>query len=160
MVLTAGFSWLGFREIVRVDPVPYLSGEEGREEFLRRRIDVYSIYKESMKQLGPDDKVYLLDMRNYGYFLNKPWTGDYVFEHYNLEQFLKGLESPKETGRFFSDRGVTHLLVGTDITFSETLGFEKREALLFGSFLRANAMPLLVQGKYILFKLKETGGVT
>ncbi len=160
MVLTAGFSWLGFREIVRVDPVPYLSGEEGREEFLRRRIDVYSIYKESMKQLGPDDKVYLLDMRNYGYFLDKPWTGDYVFEHYNLEQFLKGLESPKETGRFFSDRGVTHLLVGTDITFSETLGFEKREALLFGSFLRANAMPLLVQGKYILFKLKETGGVT
>ncbi|MGI6240941.1 MAG: glycosyltransferase family 39 protein [Candidatus Omnitrophota bacterium] len=160
MVLAAGFSWLGFREIVRVDPVPYLSGEEGREEFLRRRIDVYPIYKESMKQLGPDDKVYLLDMRNHGYFLDKPWTGDYVFEHYNLERFLKGLESPKEVGRFFSDRGVTHLLVGTDITFSETMGLEKREALLFSSFLRENALPLLARRKHIFFKLKETGEAT
>jgi len=73
------------------------------------RIDVYPTYAKANEVLGPSDKLYLVHMRNLGYYLDRRWEADFVFERYTLEKVLAGASSAGDLTAFFRGRGVTHL---------------------------------------------------
>lgn len=92
-------------------PVPYWTGREGRDGYLARQIAGYPMYQAANRRLGPGDRLYLLNMKNYGYYLRRWWRADFVFESWRLEQVLAATATPGAVARFFDDRAVTHLLI-------------------------------------------------
>lgn len=145
----------GIVEIAKIKPQLFWTGRENREAFLGRVVDVASVYQEADGLLKGTDRLYLLDMKNYGYLLEAPLSGDCVFEHFSLQRFLTKTVRPEEVSRFFAERKATHLLMNREVTFSATLGLEDREAALFRFFLQSRAVPVLTRGPYILFELNR-----
>jgi len=89
----------------------------------------YLIYGVANRRLGPGDRVYLVNMRTWGYLLDLPgrgemqpfpngWRSDYTFEHYRLERALVDAAGPGEVAAYFRDQGITHLMIDEQLTLS------------------------------------------
>ena len=103
-------------------------------------------------RLAAGDRLYLVNMRTWGYLLDLPgrgemdpfpngWRSDYTFEHYHLELALRDARSLDDIDRFFDDRGVTHLMIDEEITLSpDAMG--SRERRLLAAYLQTRATEL------------------
>ena len=109
---------VGVKRVWEGNPLPFWLGKESRQEYLSRVLIGYPIYRETNQRLGPDDRLYLLNMRNFGYYLECRWRADFVFEFYRLQRFLGAAKSSDELVDFFSSHQVTHLLIDESITKS------------------------------------------
>lgn len=97
-------------------PIAFWFGRESRDEYLGRRLIGYSIYQAANRELGPEDRLYLVNMRNFGYYLEPDWRGDFIFEFYRLERLLSSTDD--DLGDFFRSQKITHLLIDEGITYS------------------------------------------
>lgn len=119
-------------------PWSYWAGNETREEFWRRRIQIYPIYEEANRRLGPDDVVYLVDMRHIGYLLECRWRADFIFQRWNLIRLLDSSATAPELARKLLDQGITHLMIDELLTLApEALNSRQRQ--LFMEFLNTQA---------------------
>ena len=144
----------GARRIAKERPFASWFGGETRPQYLAKQIDVYPMYARANELLGPGDKLYLIHMRNLGYFLDRRWEGDFVFERYTLEKALAGATSAGDVEAFFRGRGVTHLMINTSPLYAPGSGLEAREKALFEEFLASRVTPLATQGAFGLYRLK------
>jgi hypothetical protein len=130
-------------------PGRYWAGSESRVEYVERRIPTYSIYAAANATLGPGDRLYLINMRAWGYLLDLPgrgelepfpngWRADYTFGHFNLEKALIDARSPADVDEFFGARGITHLMVDEGVTFGAT-GLQEREKRVLVDYFRRRA---------------------
>jgi len=119
------------------------------------RIDVYPTYAKANEVLGPSDKLYLVHMRNLGYYLDRRWEADFVFERYTLEKVLAGASSAGDLTAFFRGRGVTHLMVNTAPLRARVGGLEAAERALFDEFLASHTDPVTISGDYGIYRLKK-----
>lgn len=128
------------------EPQRFWSGDETRDEFLARRLRPYSLYREANTRLGPGDRLYLVNMRTWGYLLDLPgrgemtpfpngWRSDYTFEHYRLERALAAAVGPADVAAFFRDQGITHLMIDEELTLSPD-ALAPREGRLLAEFMR------------------------
>jgi hypothetical protein len=144
----------GARRILEERPFAFWVGGETRAQYLAEQIDVYPMYARANELLGPDDNLYLVHMRNLGYFLDKKWEADFVFERYTLDKALAGASAAGDIEAFFRGRGVTHLMINTGPLFAPAGGLEAREKAFFEEFLASCAVPLATQGAIGLYRLK------
>lgn len=128
-------------------PGRYWSGSESRAEYLERRLPTYSIYAAANATLGPGDRLYLINMRAWGYLLDLPgrgelepfpngWRADYTFGHFNLERALVEARSPADVDAFFAARGITHIMVDESVTFGADGLREREKRVLVDYFQR------------------------
>ena len=110
---------IGVRKVWELKPLPLWLGRETRQEYLRRVVLGYPLYQEANQRVGPEDRLYLVNMRNFGYYLDCPWRSDFIFEFYQLHNFLSREPASPDLSDFFSSRSITHLMIDEDITFSE-----------------------------------------
>jgi hypothetical protein len=103
--------FLGLSEISRSGPLAFWSGKMNRDAYLESRVPAYPMYRLAGRLREPGEKIYLLHMKNYGYWLDPPWEADFVFERYRLEAALAGDPSEGAAERFFAARGASLLLV-------------------------------------------------
>ncbi len=124
-------------------------GHESREQYLTRRLPPYQIYREASQRLGPGDRLYLVNMRTWGYLLDLPgrgemtpfpngWRSDYTFEHYRLERALAAATGPADIATYFRDQGITHLMIDEELTLSPD-ALAPREGQLLAEFMRRHA---------------------
>jgi len=144
----------GARRIAKERPFAFWLGGETLAQYLAEQIDVYPMYARANELLGPGDKLYLVHMRNLGYFLDRKWEGDFVFERYTLDKALAGASSADDVERFFRGRGVTYLMVNTGPLYAAVGGLEPREKALFEEFLASRTESLAKQGTTGLYRLK------
>ena len=128
--------------VLKNEPGPYWRGEVTRAEFLSKRLGPYPIYMETNRLLGPGDRVYLINMRTWGYLLDLPgrdemwpfpngWRSDYTFEHFNLQRALVAATMPADLDEFFASRGITHLMIDEGVTLGpDGLGRRERGILI------------------------------
>ncbi|HJO03011.1 MAG TPA: glycosyltransferase family 39 protein, partial [Acidobacteriota bacterium] len=114
--------------------------------YLARRLIPYQIYAEANRRLGPGDRLYLVNMRTWGYLLDLPgrgemtpfpngWRSDYTFEHYRLERALVESVGPGDIAAYFRDQGITHLMIDEELTLSPD-ALAPREGRLLADFMR------------------------
>lgn len=128
---------LGVRQLLSNDPQSFWLGRQTAEEFQMSRVLGAPLYREANRRVSDDEVLYLVNMRNFGYLLDCPWRGDYVFEHFRLGQVLEE-GSIGAIDRFFSSQGVTHLMIDEGITLSNlALGSDQQD--LLRSFLEERA---------------------
>jgi hypothetical protein len=125
---------LGMRQITVKDPLPFLLGRETRDHYLERQLPVYPIYQKIHETLKPGEKVYLIQMKNYGYYLEGSWTGDFVFERYRLDEALKK-GSAESLKSFFEIQGIDFLLMDETLLHSPDYGIEPEQLPVWEEFL-------------------------
>ncbi len=151
------------RHVLSADPVAYWAGEESREQYLTRRVAGYPLYAEANRVLRVGERVYLVNMRNFGYLFEAPsladnsaledderagvprnWSADYVFQQYSLGNALERASTPLDVERFFRERGATHLMIDEALTFGVGGGgLPPRERGLVVGYLQTRGTLLL-----------------
>jgi hypothetical protein len=145
--------FFGFREILRLDPAGFWFGGQNRESYLREHVPVYSAYALADRLLGAGDKLYLVHMKNYGYFLHRPWEADFIFERFRLEALLGRNPSSEDVERFFKEKRVTHLLINFAPLTDSRRGLEGTSLAALTRFLDRKTRILFRQGDFGFFKL-------
>ncbi len=125
---------MGAEKLMRSRPWAWWSGSESRAEYLQKRVVGASLYARANETVGSASRLYLVNMRNYGYLLDCPWSADFVFEYYSLGQTLEKAGSPDDVSRFFERRGADYMMIDENVTLS-TVALEPRELLLLKTFL-------------------------
>jgi hypothetical protein len=143
---------IGAARVLAGAPLAFWTGAESRDEYLRRRLPVHSIYQAANRELGPGDRLYLVNMRNLGYYLRPEWRGDFVFESYQLQKRLGSSTDPRDLADFFESQGVTHLLIDEQTTYSE-LGLPPEQRAALRTFLKERAAVLESTGGRTLYRL-------
>jgi hypothetical protein len=146
----------GIRETCAKNPFPLWFSEETPEHYLARQWPGSAIYRETNKLLGPKDRVYLINMKNYGYYLDVPFRADFVFERYNLDQVLIDAPSAARLVDFFKHNEVSHLLINEGSILSPDWGLESDKLAIFQDFLIRHAKPLARDQDFVLYRLTET----
>ncbi len=144
---------IGLKELAKRAPWDLWSGKMTRRSYLERQVPVLAFYAEAAARLGSGSKLYLIHMRNYGYYLDAPWTGDFVFERYRLESLLEGGAAVPEIAAFFSSVGATHIMVNRAPLDDPRLGLSPDARTRVSDFLARACEPVLDKGSYALFKL-------
>jgi 4-amino-4-deoxy-L-arabinose transferase-like glycosyltransferase len=144
----------GIKSMSDPSPLRFWLGRETRDQYLGRRLDVYAIYEEANHALGPGDQVYLVDMKNYGYYLNCRWRADFIFEDYSLSGCLDKAAGSGDILDFFRSLEITHLLINEGLVTDPTFGLKPRPLTLLKSFMHDHAS-LLARDVYghALYKL-------
>lgn len=145
---------VGVHEVLKLKPFPLWMGKESRMEFVARRILPAKIYWAVNQAEGPQDRLYLLNMKNYGYFLDAPFTSDFIFERWNLDRVLKQEPSEAALQRFFKDQKITLLLIDEDYLKSVDWGLLPEEQPIFWSFIKNQGQFLFRDGPYALYRLE------
>jgi 4-amino-4-deoxy-L-arabinose transferase-like glycosyltransferase len=129
---------VGFSEAFKGNPARFWTGRESREQFLTARVMGYPLYQETNRVIGESGrgaKVFLVNMRNFGYFLDCPWRADFVFEYFRLGGELESADKPSALLPFFQEMGITHLMIDEAVTLSSG-ALPPREQNLLSLFLR------------------------
>ena len=143
---------MGVRKVWELKPLPFWLGRETRQQYLRRVVIAYPLYEKANQRVGPEDRLLLVNMRNFGYYLNCPWTSDFIFEFYQLHQFLSAEPASQSLASFFSSRAVTHLMIDEDITYSE-FALEPEQSARVKDYLAGSAQLLAREQGRALYKL-------
>jgi hypothetical protein len=146
--------FLGAREIAKKAPWDFWAGRVSRAEYVVRENPILSIYSDANRLTGPGDKLYLVNMRNYGYCLDRAWEGDFVFERYRLDRLLESKPSLTEILEYFERSGTTHVMINRKSFSSNRTPAEKESVKLFFRFLNDACNPVFERGDYGLFKIR------
>jgi hypothetical protein len=143
----------GLKEILSKDPLSYLLGIKDREAYLREQVPGYALYSLANGLLGPEDKLYLVHMKNYGYYLTRNWEADCVFERYRLQELLALNPPAEDIDRFFKEKRVTHLMVNLAPITDSSRGLDERSRAAFFRFLEQKTHAVVKQGECGIFRL-------
>jgi hypothetical protein len=135
-------SAVGVQKTWELRPLPFWMGRQSRQQYLTQHLDVYSIYQAANQQVGTGGQVYLIDMKNYGYYLDCRWRGDFIFEDYRLVRLLESSNSERDVLEFFRTNGITHLLLNEGLLADPKWGLKPNHLATFRSFLSRNVVLL------------------
>ena len=144
----------GVHEVWKKNPFSYWQGKESRDLYLARQLGNYPFYSLVNKTLGSKDKIYQINMKNYGYFLDHDYESDFIFERWRLDALLAHQPSESQIAEFFKHRQVTHFMIDEAYVTSMQWGMEPDKLARFKSFLQGHAESVFREGAYALYRLK------
>jgi len=97
------------------NPLRVVLGGEERANFLARRLDYYPYYEIINRELPPNARVWLINMRRDTYNIERPYFSDYMFEDYTIKNFVEESRTGREVLARARAAGITHLLVRLDV---------------------------------------------
>jgi hypothetical protein len=149
------------------NPVRAAWGGESRQTYLERRLDYYPYYEIINTQLPLDARIWLINMRNDTYHLDRPYFSDYIFEDYTLTKLVKEAKDLSGLRARVRAMGITHLLIRHDVLLDydrSPLVDERRERAenqaklaLLRAFLLEGTRLLRSDEKFILVELALQG---
>ncbi|HCM42184.1 MAG TPA: hypothetical protein DIS66_02575 [Candidatus Omnitrophica bacterium] len=134
-------------------PWNYFLGEETKASYLARQHRVFPMYEAVNKLLPANTKLYLLHMKNYGYYLTVPWEADFIFERYRVESFLEQNPELDALKSFFSEKQVTHLLVDWQALRPDRSGLEEGPFQQLSLYLERYAKIIAMKDDMVLYEL-------
>ena len=96
----------------QINPFSYLINKN-KDQFLEKQVPYYRTYKKVNNLLSPNDYLFLVFMKNYGFYLNMPFYSDTLFEEYTIVELLKN--SINELNAFLRKNSFTHLLINKNL---------------------------------------------
>lgn len=100
------------RHYLVVKPYRPVFGFEKKDAFLGRMLpQSYESMRWANSNLPSDSKILLVWMRNYGYYLDRAYYTDAVYEAYTIEKVLAASSSADEAAKRLKAMGFTHLMI-------------------------------------------------
>ncbi len=133
-----------------VDPVSYISGRVGRDEYIERFRHEYPAIQFSNKNLSEDAKILCLFIGNRRYYSDR----EMVFNAGLFRRIVKQTRSSQVSLVGLKRRGITHLLVRYDL-FNSWVNdnFNEREKRMLDKFFKKHVSLLFSKSNYGLFGL-------
>ncbi|MBI1748916.1 MAG: glycosyltransferase family 39 protein [Acidobacteria bacterium] len=139
-----------------VDPLPYLAGQENRDQYLSRRLDYYNIYSYINKALPSNSRIFLIDVGNFGYYLERDHLSDSIFEDHTIGRIVNQAASAEGIRQQLLKLGVTHLLYCQGILFNTaTTPFGVAGRARFLEWLRQDGKLLKSDANFQLWEIKR-----
>ncbi|MBI4431434.1 MAG: glycosyltransferase family 39 protein [Candidatus Omnitrophica bacterium] len=143
----------GVKESLQKQPLPYLAGSESRSAYLIRQWPGLVMYFDANKRIGVEETVYLVNMKNYVYYLDCSWRADFIFERWWLEKALELNANTSEFHAALRSREITHILLDTEFIRSDLWGLEGKGRERFQKLLTARSFEVSQSGPFSLRKL-------
>jgi len=153
--LNAGYI---FSQYEYVNPLGYLSGMVSRDQYIERYRREYPVLRYINKELDPKAKILFVFMGQRGYYCDREYVFDMVFNRSMLQQFVKKSQKPEEILQGLKRRGITHMLICYDIFerwVRDEASFTFREQELLGRFFRENVELLYFRWGYGISRLEH-----
>jgi hypothetical protein len=143
---------------VRVDPLPYLGGFENRDEYLTKLLDYYELYQYINTKLPETSKVFMIDMGNFGYYLERDYFSDSIFEDHTMETILNQSATSDDVLRGLVARGFTHLLYQENFMLSKQYTpFTEEARQRFVDFLQRYGRVVRSDKNFRLVEIRSKG---
>jgi hypothetical protein len=121
-------------EFLKIRPLGVVFGAESKDDFLKRMLPSYEMFKFINQGLQPDSRILLIYMRNYGFLCDRKYYSDSMFESYTIQKILSLSCSPKDVYMKLKERGFTHILYDKNYIDGALSTFSDREKHLFFTF--------------------------
>jgi hypothetical protein len=140
----------------------WLRGEVSRDAVLERMLpESFRPLQDLSRDVAEGDRVWLVWMRGYTYYLDRPYRLDSIFEAWRLEAMLEAEAAPRAFGAALREDGIDYLLVNhrffldresADLEPGRTQRLRDR----FSSALRAGEIkPVRQWGPVILYAVDD-----
>jgi hypothetical protein len=104
-----------WRYYADVRPLDYLTGQESREDHLRRMLPGYPAFHYVNRELPATAKVYLLFVGRRAYYCERDYFHDGGELPALLVSAIRSASDPEQIGKALEGRGITHLVVREDL---------------------------------------------
>jgi len=132
----------------------YVLGRVSKEEYLQQRLEYYAIYSYINNNLPEDAYLFLVLTGNQGYYLERRFFSDAVFEAETMKKILSEAETSEEILMKFKERQWTHLLIRRDFFISEFRAkVLPEEEKILQEFFDNHLKTLKKSGAFWLFKI-------
>lgn len=144
-------------EVAWTAPQRPVFGLESRDSYLTRRLPYYSFYIRLNRELGPSQRVLLVNMRNDGYYLDVPYVSDSVFEDFTVGRIVNEAATASDVRAGIERLGATHILAREDILYDPRFSPFNDEAATsrWSTFLQSSTNRLESRDGMSLYALKE-----
>lgn len=157
LLIAGSLAFNGFtiiRHFGTTKPFGVLIGTEDRDSFLKRRFPSYGIFNYINTNLPGNSKLFLIYMKNWGFFLDRDFYSDSMFETFTIQKILSSSGAPKEIHGIVRANGFTHLLCDLNYLYGDLSPFSLEEKGKFIDFQKEYLAVERRDGPYFLFRLK------
>jgi hypothetical protein len=142
--------------VAEENPVHVVLGLEAPDVYLARQLRYYPFYVAINRHLQDGARVFLIDMRNDTYYLDKPAFSDSVLEDYTAMQIVSAARGPDDVLAELRRRGLTHILVREDVFLNPELTPLDAEGIArWQAFLGRHARRILSDGAIALYAVNS-----
>ena len=114
LLIAANLFYLG-NQFTAIRPLPYILGEESRDEFLSRQVGSYPAMAFINRELPEDAVVYLLYLSGRGYYLDRDYIYHVGLETAIVKAMVRSSADAAMLAAFLRSLGGTHLLVREEL---------------------------------------------
>ena len=114
LLIAANLFYLG-NQFTDIRPLPYILGEESRDEFLSRQVGSYPAIAFINRELPGDAVVYLLYLSGRGYYLDRDYIHHVGLETAIVKAMVRSSVDAATLAAFLRSLGGTHLLVRDEL---------------------------------------------
>jgi hypothetical protein len=160
LVLTMGYlfflnvQYLHHR-FVEIDPIPYISGKETKEAYLKKHLSHYEVYAYINEKLPQESVVLTFFLGRRGYYLNCTYKHEPYFGIHLLQCMIKNAYSEKAFHAYIEKLNITHILVRKNLIekhLSERYSPEERQ--LLNKRIQSHFKLIYYQNGYVLWQVK------
>ena len=139
----------------KMDPIPYLTRAETRDEYLTRKLDHYKIMKYMNTHLAPDAKILLLFVGNRGYYLDRDYYYNAYYSGESLRPLLMTAHTARDMRQAFRETQTTHIL-SRDALVVDYLNnaFDRERLRIWMDFAKKYLRPVQRAKGYFLYRLE------
>ena len=141
-------------EFLKIRPPGVVFGVESKDDFLKRMLPSYEMFKFINQRLQPDSRILLIYMRNYGFLCDRNYYSDSLFESYTIQKILSLSRNPKDVYMKLKERGFTHILYDKNYIDGALSTFSDKEKHLFFAFQEEFLVLIKRDGVYFLYHLR------
>ncbi|MEA3435468.1 MAG: glycosyltransferase family 39 protein [Thermodesulfobacteriota bacterium] len=130
------------------------TSEKNRDNYLAARLDYYDLYRYINNNLPKSAKIFMVMTGNYGYYLNREYFSDAIFESHTFNRIFEESSANADLTRALRQNGWTHLLIRFDFFLKERdpiLTPQARKRLEF--FFNRQCRLLKVTGPFFLYEI-------
>ena len=114
LLIAANLFYLG-NQFTAIRPLPYILGEESRDEFLSRQVGSYPATAFINRELPGDAVVYLLYLSGRGYYLDRDYIHHVGQETAIVKAMVRSSTDAATLAAFLRSLGGTHILVREEL---------------------------------------------
>ena len=114
ILLASNFFYLRDR-INIIKPLPYIFGQESRENFLKRHLLHYNAVRYINANLMDDAKVFTMFLGRRGYYLDKDYRNERSFGRNTISHMVNSSTHEKKFTKYVRSMNVTHILMRTEL---------------------------------------------
>lgn len=135
------------------DRLAVVLGLEGREQYLERNIQSYSMFDHINRSIPKRESVFMV-WENRGYYLACPYLADSFFEASTVMRMVAGARGAADLGRAIQARGCNYVLVNEWLGDYFSRLYPSQDAAKLRDFIETGLEPVHSSNRITLYRIR------